>query len=91
MWKGYEEALKLYYNFIVLEWKTRTQRYNNMELYEVGKDIKYPNWLGDEELHLSHRLNLLKKDYDHYSKYFTEEVKKYSREEIDNIDSYKWI
>lgn len=31
---------------------------------------RYPEWLGDEELHISHQSNLIRKLPSHYSKYF---------------------
>ena len=68
MWKGYENALKEYFNMCVTEWIN--QGYNNtMELEVIEEDIIYPNWLGDDTLHSSHRSNLLRKDTEYYSKY----------------------
>lgn len=68
MWKGYEEALVLYRNAMIEEWILRG--YNNtMEMYSVGDNVEMPYWLGDDRIHSSHRSNLLKKDFDFYSKY----------------------
>jgi hypothetical protein len=41
-----------------------------------------PHWLGDEELHASHRSNLLRKDKEYYSKF--------GWLEPDNLE-YKWV
>ena len=70
MWKGYEDALKMYFNLCVEEWVYRG--YNNtMVLEDVPEypGIKYPHWLGNKSFHSSHRANLLRKDYDYYHKF----------------------
>ena len=70
MWRGYEDALAVYHNLCIIVWMSRG--YNNtMQLIKAGSSakIKYPQWLGDERLHSSHRANLLRKDYTFYSKY----------------------
>jgi hypothetical protein len=67
MWKGYEEALKLYYNLSIDIWVDRG--YNNtMEKVEIG-EVVYPKWFGDDRFHESHRSNLLRKDSTFYGKY----------------------
>ena len=72
MWEGYENALKEYYNMCVTEWIN--QGYNNtMELEDIEEDIVYPNWLGNDLIHSSHRANLLRKDSEYYSKYMWNE------------------
>ena len=75
MWAGYEDALKLYANEMITEWKKRG--YNNtMQYYTINADeIKYPPWLGIEEFHKSHRMHLLRKDAEFYSVHFPEEAK----------------
>lgn len=70
MWRGYEEALKLYMNECVLEWVARGFK-NNMPLNDVGEVI-YPPWL-DGPIHASHRSNLLRKNPMHYSQFEWEE------------------
>lgn len=40
-----------------------------MILYPNQKTLFYPNWLGNEEFHASHRSNLLTKDFAFYSRY----------------------
>ena len=65
MWEGYEDALKQYYNIVIVEWVSRGFD-NNMELYLLPEEIIYPNWLGDNKLHASHRSNLLRKNPNHY-------------------------
>lgn len=69
MWKGYEEALKLYMNTIIAEWLERG--YNNTML-KAKIDLScliFPPWIGKYKLHRSHKSNLLRKDYDYYKKF----------------------
>jgi hypothetical protein len=66
MWQGYGEALKLYLNKCLEEWVGRG--FNNsipVERIEQNR-LVHPWWLGLEELHASHRANLLRKDPDFY-------------------------
>ena len=72
MWTGYEEALKLYQNFTILEWIDRGYN-NNMKFETIDhKNILLPPWFGSDEFHKSHRSNLLRKDYEYYSQFFDE-------------------
>ena len=62
MWRGYEDALKLYLNESINVWIERGKN-NTMEFEEFDVwRIKMPWWLGYEPLHASHRSNLLRKD-----------------------------
>lgn len=69
MWRGFDDALGLYYNTIVAEWEYRGFR-NTMKLVELPTNIKFPGWLWDPRLHTSHQSNLVRKDAGHYRKYF---------------------
>jgi len=70
MWRGYENALKLYFNECVDEWKNRG--YNNNMKYEIIDDeVVMPPWLGDEGFHQSHRSNLMRKQPEHYSEHWS--------------------
>lgn len=72
MWRGYEEALKLYQNFTISEWINRGYK-NNMSFEDINESkIIMPLWMGDERIHRSHRSNLLRKDFQYYSQYFDE-------------------
>ena len=73
MWSGYEDALKLYYNLCIVEWTGRGYN-NNMLMEKIIDPIMYPEWLGDESFHASHRSNLLRKDYNYYSKFDWKEL-----------------
>jgi len=72
MWRGFEEALKIYQNITITEWIKRGYN-NNMSLEVVDESsVEMPFWLGDERVHRSHRSNLRRKDFGHYSQYFIE-------------------
>lgn len=73
MWQDYPVALEVYQKNMILVWIKRRFGYDC-----AFSPINYliPRWLGNEELHKSHRLNLLYKNPEHYSKYFAEEVPK---------------
>ncbi len=68
MWKKYPEALKLYYNFAVIIWQNLGFQ-NSLPLFELSEVIDAPDWLDFEPFHSSHRSNLLKKDFNFYSRY----------------------
>ena len=71
MWKGYEAVLQNYHNEIWNECKLRginVSRINKLnKLYQVQK---WPKWLGNSVFHKSHQSNLVRKNPDHYRKYF---------------------
>ena len=67
MWTPYVQALMVYTNTIINEWINRGYN-NNMKLYDIDT-IVMPHWLGREEFHASHRANLLRKDFKHYSQF----------------------
>lgn len=69
IWKGYEEALTVYYNCCLSEWESRGYK-NNMPYYAQVGEFKYPWWLGNIKLHVSHRINLLNKDFIFYREAF---------------------
>jgi len=74
MWQDYPDALAYYHNLCINEWIERGYK-NTMEYLPIQiKDkhlerLKLPHWLGNEQLHASHRSNLLRKDYAFYSQY----------------------
>ena len=73
MWEGYEPALQLYQNYTIKEWIDRGYK-NTMQYEEIASGpIVMPPWFGLDELHKSHRSNLLRKDYEYYSQYFDED------------------
>lgn len=68
MWRGYEEALQMYFNAISMEWVKRGYQHN-MGFYSNIYCVK-PHWLGNTEFHLSHQSNLLRKMPQHYGPLF---------------------
>lgn len=80
MWEDYEYYLYLYQEAIVAEWVKRGYK-DNVCLDKTIKalencqnlNIQRPPWLGEPKLHASHRSNLLRKDFDYYSRFSWEE------------------
>lgn len=77
MWEGYEVRLVSYGKIICLEWVSRGFKdtcFAKIREFDIihTNDIYYalPPFVGDEQFHLSHQSNLLRKDFNHYSKYF---------------------
>lgn len=68
MWRGYEDALRLYLNTIITEWTRRGYR-NTMALAQTPESPPLPPWLGDPAFHASHRANLLRKDPIYYRQF----------------------
>ena len=68
MWKGYEDALAVYYNMSLYYWQKRG--YKNIKLKPIKISdcygFSYPPWLGIEKFHNSHKSQLLKKNPVHY-------------------------
>tara|TARA_B100001115_G_C15731481_1_gene356306 strand:- start:30 stop:464 length:435 start_codon:yes stop_codon:yes gene_type:complete len=79
MWVGYESALIEYGIAICKEWRARGYKDTCLEKIQAyhehfriqGRCI--PHWLGGKDFHLSHRSNLLRKDFEYYSKHFPNE------------------
>lgn len=67
MWDGYEDTLLCYMNCMISEWISRGFN-NTMQIYRAEK-LVLPKWVGMESFHSAHRSNLLRKDYNHYSKF----------------------
>lgn len=67
MWQGHEECLKAYHNAMIKEWIRRGYK-NTMPLLKHEQNYTIPSWIMDEELHLSHKSNLLRKYPEYYGK-----------------------
>lgn len=67
MWRGYEPALKLYYNEIVKEWIRRGFK-NNMALYKLDKKITIPWFVTNKSVNESHKASLWRKDKFYHDK-----------------------
>jgi len=78
MWQGFGGALLEYQAAICNEWTSRGYRDTCLEkstaiVLESGlslANVVMPDWLGDEELHRSHRSNLIRKFPEHYRPLF---------------------
>ena len=85
MWEGHEDMLKKYVNTMIKEWISRG--YNNtMQLYDYDPSAPMPDWFGNDKIHQSHRLNLLRKDFQYYSQHWPEEAIEYAN----SIDMYPY-
>jgi hypothetical protein len=69
MWRGYEDALGVYMNCCITEWKRRGYK-NTMTLTAPCPKVRLPPWLGSRRFHESHRSNLVRKDPEHYRQFF---------------------
>lgn len=73
MWKGHEKWLLSYGVSCCNEWISRG--YNDslllkfIDAFESIHDDPFPKWIGNEKFHSSHRSNLLRKDFNWYSKF----------------------
>lgn len=81
MWRGYEWALLRYQMAICHEWKSRgledTCRDKTISLFQMihpglVEATENPPWVGDIQVHRSHQSNLVRKDPEHYGKFFPE-------------------
>lgn len=74
MWRGYEEAMKVYQNLTIAEWIKRG--YKNTMSFEVvdESNVVMPSWFGNYDFHRSHRSNLLRKNFEYYSQFFSDPV-----------------
>jgi hypothetical protein len=72
-WKGYEHYLAWYGYEMCTEWINRgykdTLRPKFLAVNKTIKDMAFPDWLGDEAYHASHRSNLLRKDAKWYGQF----------------------
>lgn len=76
MWRGHEAILAEYGRAVCLEWRARGFRDTVLEKLAAFdlEAAEAPAWLGREDVHASHRANLLRKDLDHYGRFgWTEE------------------
>ena len=69
MWRGYEDALVIYYNAALREWAARGYRNIILQPLPESPCAVMPPWLGREEFHASHRSKLLAKNPEHYARF----------------------
>ena len=86
MWRGYENALVMYGQAICNEWLSRGYKdtcFGKITAHYNGNlNSKLPSWVGREDIHLSHKSNLIRK-YPEYYKPFWPDVP-------DNLE-YIWV
>jgi hypothetical protein len=70
MWRGYENALSCYGRAICSEWIKRGFNDTLLSKFSSSGTFQDPYWLGNEQFHLSHQSNLVRKLPEHYGKYF---------------------
>jgi len=71
MWKGSEGVLAQYGVAICAEWVRRGYKDNQMAYFvERVNNAPTPTWLGDNAFHVAHQSNLVRKNAEHYGKYF---------------------
>src|SRR5688572_6558990 len=69
MWKGFENALRVYFNASLDEWEKRGFS-NNMDRMAIDGVIIQPWWLGWEPFHMSHQASLCRKHPAYYNPLF---------------------
>ena len=72
MWIGHEHALALYGWVMCREWRARGYADSLCDFFydAMGQfEISFPDWLGDQDFHDSHKSNLLRKDPAHYAQF----------------------
>jgi len=72
MWRGHEKSLAHYGWTACFVWKTRGFRDSLMEQFHFAAgqdDFRFPEWLGNQEFHDSHKSNLLRKKPEHYGRF----------------------
>lgn len=77
MWKGHEGALAIYGLAICNEWHnirgykdTMADRFRFYLFAASRQEIEMPDWFGNPIFHKSHQSNLLRKNEEHYRKFF---------------------
>lgn len=76
MWRGHEDALKLYTLVVCREWRARgfadSVEAQILARCEGGEPERpaLPSWLGDPAFHRAHQSNLIRKDPAHYEPRF---------------------
>ena len=76
MWKGYEDALKLYHDECLREWARRGYETDAKPFFKTSTPkVKLPWWMGMGVIHASHRSNLIKLYPEYYAQFNWREPK----------------
>ena len=85
MWMNYPQTLLEYQRAIVGEWLDRGYKdtcwEKTVDLLAPIKQLSLPWWIGNDEFHLSHRSNLVRKNPEHYGSFWPD---------VDDTLEYKW-
>ena len=85
MWMNYPQTLLEYQRAIVGEWLDRGYKdtcwEKTVDLLAPIKQLSLPWWIGNDEFHLSHRSNLVRKNPEHYGSFWPD---------VDDNLEYKW-
>jgi hypothetical protein len=68
MFRANLSALVQYYNTSIDVWTSRGYK-NTMLKLPISGEVVFPSWFGNDAFHASHRSNLLRKNYEHYSQF----------------------
>ena len=66
MWRGYPDALRKYVRAMCQQYHIRTGKTHKCELIGCQINPTMPSWIENPLFNLSHKVNLLRKDYDYY-------------------------
>lgn len=77
MWASHKTALLVYAILVCREWKARGFQDKLLDEFVTAYDCqrptivknRYPKWFGLPAFHASHRSNLLRKDFEYYSRH----------------------
>ncbi|MDY0315458.1 MAG: pyrimidine dimer DNA glycosylase/endonuclease V [Bacteroidales bacterium] len=86
MWKGYENALAVYYNLSLLVWEIRGYKNIKLKFVTTNRPIQKPDWL-NESFCSNHRSILLGKNFEYYKRF---QWKEKPAQMINNKWPYIW-
>jgi len=69
MWRGHEQALVVYGCAVCSVWKARGYKdtcFEKIAYYTTNDPITLPSWIGRDDIHLSHKSNLIRKYPEYY-------------------------
>ena len=68
LWRGYEDALRLYINVMRKKWVS-IGRNSNVPLFDLPTSVRMPPWIGNEDFHSRHRSQLYYKLPSYYCQF----------------------
>ena len=69
MWANNIKELKFYFDCCLDSWKNSRKKQHKFEFYYLDHDGEYPKWINNTLIFLTHRVNLLRKDFEWYSQF----------------------